>query len=201
MKSCLSSLWDCWVLKDYLEHVWLVVFKFILRCSEVNVTKAMTICEGLISLQSTNACNIRIESDCLELVHLLKRISLDLYEVSLFIEEAKLFAHELGDVSFFPCEAKIIIFTLSFEMKALAMHDSILLLVWYTCICVVCLIYIGNMKIIFRIAWIDDLFLYYVFFNTFFIPWLIIKVIILRELKGQLNVSFGHLLCLIFSWS
>lgn len=49
----------------------------------------MTICEDLDCVRSSNVCNIWMEFDCLEAVHLFNDVSVDLLEMSFFIEEAK----------------------------------------------------------------------------------------------------------------
>lgn len=54
-----------------------------------SVFEAMTICEGLPSIFSLSVWIVLVESDCLEVVNLMNMVSLDLSEVSFFINETK----------------------------------------------------------------------------------------------------------------
>lgn len=57
--------------------------------NEVKTLEALAICYGLESISSLNLTNILVEIDCLEVVRLLNDVTLDIFKVSFFIDEAK----------------------------------------------------------------------------------------------------------------
>lgn len=82
-----------------MGHVRLASLKFITSCYEVKILEVVAISFDLESISSLNLLNIQVESNCLEVVNLLNNKTVDLSEVSFFVDEAKAWGRDMRIVS------------------------------------------------------------------------------------------------------
>lgn len=78
----------------------LASFKSIQRCNAVKILEATTIYEALNCIMSLNIHHILVTSNCLEVINLLNDPSMDLTNISFFIDEAQSLALEMCKVYF-----------------------------------------------------------------------------------------------------